>query len=352
LTLSVQSKRQWETKYWSERVNVADIIAKTAPDGTVPPHLVYLDLRLGSKCNLKCIMCSPHDSSMWVPDWLKLHPKIKNESLKQIMSWDNRGKNDDANYNWHLNNPKFWAELYDQIPNMQQLYFAGGEPLIIDAHFELLEQCVKRGEAGHIELRYNSNGLVIPEELLELWNHFKRVRFGFSLDGYGKHDEYIRYPTDFSVIEKNLRRLDETPDNIEITIACAVQMLNMYYIPDFIQWKLDQGYKKINPYPLGAGLINLHGVYHPAMLNIKVFPLRFKKKIAKKFEAFDDCYRHLHPRYQEPYGLPRIRNFVKFMFSEDWSVRLPEFQEYITKMDEIRGTRFTETFPEMAELME
>ena len=61
----------------------------------------YLDLRLGSKCNLKCIMCSPHDSSMWVPDWIKLHPQIENESLKETMQWGNKGQIDGATYNWH-----------------------------------------------------------------------------------------------------------------------------------------------------------------------------------------------------------------------------------------------------------
>ena len=60
------SKRYWETEYWSRRVDMEEVIAETAEDGSIPPKTRYLDLRLGSKCNLKCIMCSPHDSSMWV----------------------------------------------------------------------------------------------------------------------------------------------------------------------------------------------------------------------------------------------------------------------------------------------
>ena len=56
------SKRYWETEYWSRRVDMEEVIAETAEDGSIPPKIRYLDLRLGSKCNLKCIMCSPHDS--------------------------------------------------------------------------------------------------------------------------------------------------------------------------------------------------------------------------------------------------------------------------------------------------
>src|SRR5690606_35994035 len=111
---------------------------------------------------------------------------IENPALKETMQWNNKGRVDGASYNWHQDNPAFWAQLYDQIPHMKQLYFAGGESTIIKEHYDLLEECIKRGEAHHIELRYNSNGVEIPERLLELWNHFERVRFHFSLDSIGE----------------------------------------------------------------------------------------------------------------------------------------------------------------------
>ena len=43
---------------------------------------------------------------------------------------------------------------------------------------------------------------------------------------------------------------------------------------------------------------------------------------------------------------------VSFMKSEDWSQRLPEFREYITKLDKLRNTNFRKTFPEMAGLLD
>ncbi|NCN95853.1 MAG: radical SAM protein, partial [Bdellovibrionales bacterium] len=190
-----RSKRNWETDYWSQRVDVEKLLDETQPDGSVPPKLYYVDLRLGTKCNLKCVMCSPHDSSMWVPDWNQLFPKIQNKELKQVMVWDNKGRVDGASYNWHKDNELFWKQLYDQIPHMHQLYFAGGESTIIPEHYSLLEECIKRGEAHHIELRYNSNGIELPPKLFELWKHFKRVRFHFSIDSIGEMNDYIRFPS-------------------------------------------------------------------------------------------------------------------------------------------------------------
>ena len=43
---------------------------------------------------------------------------------------------------------------------------------------------------------------------------------------------------------------------------------------------------------------------------------------------------------------------ISFARSEDWTRRLPEFREYITRLDELRGTDFRATFPEMAYLLD
>ncbi len=351
-----RSKRNWETEYWNRRVDTQALVNDTEDDGSVPAKMYYVDLRLGTKCNLKCVMCSPHDSSMWVSDWNKLYPQIENPTLKELMVWHNKGKVDGASYDWHRDNPDFWSQLYDQIPHMRQLYFAGGESTIIQEHYDLLEECIKRGYAKKIELRYNSNGIEMPEKLFTLWKEFKRVRFHFSIDSYADMNDYIRFPSKWAHIENQFRRLDETPDNIEVTIACAVQMLNMYYLPDFIKWKLEQNYKKINPWPLGAGLINVHFVYHPAHLNVKVFPRWMKKKIRDKYEDFyqwlKENYRNDSDFLESGYGIKRLKGMVSFMESEDWSQRMPQFIEYINRMDDIRGTNFRKTFPEMAALLD
>jgi len=350
-----RSKRNWETIYWSKRLDVDQIVKDTKEDGSVPPKIYYLDLRMGTKCNLKCIMCSPHDSSMWVGDWKKLYPQIENESLKELCSWK-KDSGGGGSYTWHKNNPRFWNQLYDQLPNLRQLYFAGGEALVIEEHYTLLEEIIKRGYGDQIELRYNSNGIDIPDRLFELWDKFYNVRFHFSIDSIKDMNHYIRYPTKWNKITDSLRILDESKDNIEVTIACAVQALNVYYIPDIIKWKIEQNFKKINLFPLGAGLINFHFVYHPALLNVKVLPNWFKIEVKDKFEKFYDWlinnYRNDDEFIESGHGIKKLKGIVKFMFSQSWARRLPEFQEYINLLDNIRNTNFRETFPEMERILD
>jgi len=360
------SKRMWETAYWAQRVDVDEIVKNTAEDGSVPPQLAYIDLRFGTKCQLACVMCSPHDSSGWIKDYKAIFPAVQNESLKETMQWKDKGSYNGSSYNWHKQNPIFWEQFYDQIPNMQQIYFAGGESLIIEEHYEILEECIRRGYAKDLELRYNSNGVEWREDLFELWKEFKLVRFHYSVDSIEQMNNYIRYPSKWDRTREVFHILDkETSNNVEVTVACAVQALNIYYIPDFIKWKLNEGFSKINMWPFGAGGINYHFVYHPPHLNVKVLPKWFKEECRRKYEEFYPWWKENWEKgipswhkgkvdYEKwrsaSYGIDRLEGMLKFMESEDWSVRLPETKEFLNLCDKQRGITFAETFPEMKDI--
>ena len=361
-----RSKRQWETDYWRKRVDLDKLLDETDEDGSVPPQLAYIDLRFGTKCQLACVMCSPHDSSGWIKDYKAIFPAVKNESLKEIMQWDNKGSTNGSSYNWHKQNPTFWEQFYEQMKHMKQIYFAGGESLIIEEHYEILEEAIRQGLAPQLELRYNSNGVEWREDLFELWSHFKLVRFHYSVDSIKQMNEYIRYPSKWDRTREVFHILDkETTDNVEVTIACAVQALNIYYLPDFIKWKLQEGFRKINMYPFGAGTVNFHFVYWPAHLNVKTLPTWFKEECRKKYEEFypwleenwELCIPSWHKEkvtYEQwrenDYGIKRLQGMISFMESDDWSNRLTEMQEFLGLCDKQRGISFAETFPEMKDI--
>lgn len=355
------SKRNWETKYWGARYDLNQLVSETNDDGSIPTKIRYIDLRMGSKCQLACVMCSPHDSSGWIKDWKAIVPQIKNEKLAQTSQWD-KARESGANYNWHKNNPRFWKELMEQVPHMYQLYFAGGEPLIIEEHYDLLEECIKQGYAKNIELRYNSNAVEWREDLFDLWAEFKRVRFHYSIDAFGEQNDYIRYPSNWKHQEEVFWKLDNTSPQVEVTTATTILALNVAYIPEFVQWKVSQGFKKINPWPFGAGGINMHFAYWPPQLNVKVLPPEIKKQITLKYE--NEFYPWMEENWEKftgvkeagitkeqfieaDYGLKRFKGIINFMNSEDWSARLPETKEYLQLVNKHRNwdNKFLDVFP-------
>jgi organic radical activating enzyme len=354
----VVSKRMWESGTWvSQGIDIEELIKETAEDGTVPERLVYLDLRLGHTCNLRCIMCSPHDSSQWATEHKKVYPLFQHKEIKKQLDWDK-----DAFDNYWYEKFQFWDQIYLQIPNLKQVYFAGGEPLLIKEHKLFLEEIIRQGYAKNILLRYNSNGTIVDDSMIDIWKHFKKVKFAVSIDATDIKNYYIRYPAEWSVLENNLKKLDNTPDNIEVSVATAIQILNIKNLPDFARWKIQQNYKKINlgnvtgGIQAGGGIFNMHLLYIPTFLSIKCLPQSDKQEIRKKFSEFANW---LHENYRQdrdfwkdnPYGWKRWQAILDFMDSEDHSNLLPAFKEYISTMDNSRNLDFKSTFPELAHLI-
>ena len=339
----IDSKRIWETKVWKERLDINSIVAQTGEDGSLPVNIPYFDLRLGNLCQLKCIMCSPHDSSSWIKDWKTQFPKYKNPELKQDQNWSF-----DFDYTWYKKGT-FIESMKAQAETIKELYFAGGEPLLIPEHYNILEFMVESGNAKNCILRYNSNGLEVSEKLLSLWNNFKQVKFNFSIDAYGDKNDYIRYPSKWADVEEKLRLLDNTGDNIVVNLACAVQALNVMYLDELAIWKMDSKFRKINLSPYGAGVIGLHLVYLPSYLNIRILPLELKQIAATRIEKFINTIT-TEDFLTNSYGKQRWQGIINYMLEEDWSNKIPMLTEYLTITDQNRQTDFRATFPELARL--
>lgn len=339
-SMGIKSKRNWETVVWQERVDIPSIVATTEPDGKLPTNIPYFDLRLGNLCNLKCIMCSPHDSSSWIKDWKLQTPQYTDPILKQDQGWDRT-----MDYTWYQKG-SFIHSMKEQAQHIKELYFAGGEPLLIPEHYNILEFMVAEGHAKNCVLRYNSNGTEISDRLLELWTHFKLVKFNFSIDAFGPKNDYIRYPSEWNSIVQNLHKLDNTGDNVVVNVACAVQALNVMYLDELVDWKMSQNFKKVNTKEYGAGLIGLHLVYLPSYINVRVLPHSMKVEASSRIHALVEKYSS--PAFNsDPYGRQRWLGLVDYMMKEDWTTKLPALTEYLTITDNTRNTNYQEVFPEL-----
>jgi hypothetical protein len=186
---------------------------------------------------------------------------------------------------------------------------------------------------------------------------FNKVKFAVSLDGSDTRNWYIRYPSDWETILQNLHKLDNTPSNIQVSIATAIQISNIKHLPEFAKWKIQQNFKKINfenitgGIQAGGGIFNMHLLYIPTFLSIRCLSTEDKIEVRRIFGEFAN-WLYINYRQDEdfwkinPYGWKRWQAILDFMDAEDHSNQLPAFKEYINNLDEIRGTRFQSIFPE------
>ena len=80
-----------------------------------------------------------------------------------------------------------WNQMQEHIPHLEQIYWAGGEPLIMKEHWKVLDELVKR-EMFHVRLIYNTNFThtdLKGRSVFEYWKQFDSVAVGASLDDQG-----------------------------------------------------------------------------------------------------------------------------------------------------------------------
>lgn len=342
----IRSRFTYEEELWSRIFNAEDAKSLTNEDGSIDIEgipLSYFDLRFGNKCNLKCRTCGPTDSSLWYEDQVKLwgdtyidtpgEMKIKNTNGKYILENDI--------YTWYEND-YFWKQIYKQIPNIRHVYMVGGEPLLIKQHYNFLEECVGQGYSNKMTIEYNTNLVSIPKRAWKIWKSFKHINIGVSIDGIGKINDYIRFPSKWQTIETNLRKLDDEKANFNIWIAHTVNALNLYNLPDFLKWITDQNFKNIGN--RHQPIASLHPLHSPHFLNTNMFPLEVKNKIIAKFNDFKfDKHR------KEALGF--LKYYIHFMMSKDNVKSFPKFLEYNNKLDEIRCQNLKDYIPDLYNLI-
>ncbi len=348
------SRRNYENDSWGKQYNIDWARNITNDDGSIDTDSVptiYYDLRFGNLCNLACRMCGPTDSHTWYKDYVEMSGKtnykdthgevnlVENENVRWITV------NND--YDWH-DSHSFWNQIEQNLEKIEYVYMAGGEPMMIERHYDFLEKCIQADVAKKIILEYNTNMTSLQPRALELWKKFKAVRLGASVDGYGKVLEYQRYPAKWNQIEKNLKKIDELPENIYAWLAYTVTALNVYHLPDFMIWKLEQNYKKINS-SKKKPIITHHVAHHPQSLNIRMLPNDIKNDIKITFENKKEQFKKYDAHIYKN-AVTILDGVINYMLEEDLGQHLGSFVKNTKKLDEIRNQSILEIVPQYAEL--
>ena len=252
-------------KYQSE---IHYLLNCTNKDGSIKyPKILYLDMDLGNKCNLRCRMCSPENSYSIGKDWLLMNK-----------SFNEHDTNSALNDKWYVSS-HFIDLMKTFLFSVKDIYIKGGEPMLVKEHSKILEIIIKEGHADHICLKYNSNYTIIPEHLLSLWKHFKKIEFNCSLEGFGDLNDYIRYPSKWKDQKKNIYNLDEISyqnKNIDVFIHTTFQAYNVSRIPDLLLFLRLAHFKSIFRFPYFIWVKN------PKWLSPMVYPYFFRDQIADK----------------------------------------------------------------------
>lgn len=365
--INILSRRERERESASSFFNDEFISEVTSRDGTIDVEkfsINALDIRFGNRCNLKCRMCGPTDSDSWYNSYVELweensfddsHGKV---SLVKNKYGDYKTLAND--YDW-VDDNHFWKNFEDNVSQLTYIHIVGGEPFLIQKHFQVLKRCIELGQAPKMTLEYNTNGTFIPKDAFDLWSHFKSVKIGISVDGLGRVNDYIRFPSRWAQIEDTLQKIKSSDvKGISCWLSCTVQALNILDIDNLLKWKLKSRFHCIND-EYFSKIISSHLLHSPRYLSVKVLPSEIKDKAKLKLlnllEWFDNEYHDdevpssVRDKYR--HNLKRmVDGYIDFMYSEDlFSTHGELFLATLTRLDEINNTPLEFYNPELYEML-
>jgi MoaA/NifB/PqqE/SkfB family radical SAM enzyme len=277
-------------RFYFEKFNSAKTtqsIESTQDDGTADSNIVYLDIRFGNICNLKCRMCGYGLSSSWHDEVVKTHEL---DNVKRMYADTLRGGPgsryylDTDNPIMQVNQPKFiHTDSYDKIePYLQfaeEIYFAGGEPMLYPEHTLILDKLIENGNTDCI-LRYNTNLSTLKHkgrDIIDLWSKFQNVAVGASIDAMQEGVEFIRSNLKWSVFEKNYNRIKSEAPNINLHPAPTIGILNVEIYPKFSRYCIENNWtNKLSVPP--------NFIHHPEEQNVKILPQWYKDRICLIYE--------------------------------------------------------------------
>jgi organic radical activating enzyme len=247
-------------------------------DYNMPYKISYIELRLSNKCNFHCRMCSPRFSSNWEKEWgnnKKLRDYIKSKAPKSYNSF----KLEDKSKNKKNNSKEKILELVrSNAKYIKYLMIGGGEPMLIDEYYEILDILKPYGK--NIELEYTSNLNALGyknKKILDYWPYFKKIFLKVSVDGDRFLYPYIRRNASVKKLEKNIRVIEENINQrkLRLALTCTTSVYNIERLPEALKWFTELGV-----------WVHTSLVLYPDFLSVQIMPKKLKKEITKKIEDF------------------------------------------------------------------
>lgn len=293
-------------------------------------QMSYWDIRFSNLCNLSCRSCGHIFSSSWYQDQAQLAGP---EWAKNNRALNIAGRNKDD----------MWEQLMPHIDYVEQIYFAGGEPLMMEEHYRILDELERRGRFD-VRLIYNTNFTqtrLKDREVFDYWKKFTSVAVGASLDAQGPRAEYIRRGTDWAAVERNREEMLRVCPNVDFYISPTLSIMNALHLPAFHKTWVEKGY-------IRAQDLNVNILQDPAHFRIDIAPIKYKQRVRQAYAEHLEWLRPQDPLQRATQG---FESAITYMMATDNSQLLSEFWSKTHELDAIRNESMLVAIPELEALL-
>ena len=297
-----------------------------------PDQLWFVDLKLGNICNLKCRICGSWSSSKWAEEELAYMPDLKNKKEHIAYTWLKQGA-------WPRKTTTFWDNMKALLPNIKYFEFTGGEPWMIQEHWDLLQYAVDSGYSKDIDIHYNTNATQWPRtkdfDAYALFQQFGRVDIAFSIDNVGDRFEYERYGADWDIANRIIDEIhlykNSSIPNITTQLCFTINIQNVYYLDELLAWADTKGF----------GSIYFNMMHSPDHMSIQQMTPAAQELVLNKLKTT------FWRRAEHQQEIDNVIKFIELGTGSDGT----EFLFKMQRTDAHRKQNFQDTHPEIAQAM-
>lgn len=316
-----------DSKRINSRIRLKELYQQVDWDNDTPDQLWFVDLKLGNICNLKCRICGSWSSSKWAEEEMNYLPAGADKKQHIAYTWLKQGQ-------WPRKTQAFWDNMKSILPNVRYMEFTGGEPWLIEEHWELLEFAVAHGYGRQIDIHYNTNATQPPTRLVPLISQLGRVDIAFSIDNVGARFEYERYGAEWKKSNKIIdavHGLRLMYPNITTQLCFTINIQNVYYLDELLDWADTKAF----------GSIYFNMLHSPDHMSIQQMTPAARDLVLNKLKT---TYWTTKAYQQDIQG---VINFIEAGPGSDGQDFLRKMQE----TDAYRKQNFADTHPEIAKAM-
>lgn len=327
----LETNSTWNLKYYYNNYfkhTIKEIYDETLDDGSIPEEKIKFkgwNFRVSNKCNFKCRMCNPTYSSLISEE---IDPK--NKSIYKSSSY----------------HQKF---LEDNINDLELIEISGGECLLWEETYDMMDYILKLNKQNQIKLYFNTNMSVKglgKKLILDYWRKWdpNKLEVVASIDEIDERSECIRKGTNWKTIEKNLKELGK--EKFIINTNITVSVYNIFRLPEIIERLIEIEY------------INKKYDYKNFMISpvmgyqdISILSSEFKEKIIIKLVKF---IKYCNEKYSTnlKYHFLAILKILKISINEnDKKLRIYKFIQNEYKLNKIRNENIFEIIPELNDIL-
>jgi len=323
---NIQTLRQSSNanfKHLIKKVDETDVYGRVSK-----PYMAYLDIRFTNLCNLRCRSCGPEFSSSWFDEHKMIYnntPGTRVIQLRPEMS-------------------SFMSELEPMLQDVERVYWAGGEPLIMDEHYYILDNWLSSNKTK-VKMVYTTNFSQLSykgKSIFDYWNKFENVTVAASLDANHKRGEYLRKNLNWNIVVQNRKDMIEHCPHIYFEISPTVSVFNVFNLPDFHKEWIEEGL--IDPCN-----IRINMLLSPEHMKIQMLPLTMKDAVRKRYA---DHITYLKQFENISGTIKEYENILHFLDTPDANQEnnIQEWNEKTIELDNMRNENVFDIFPELKRL--